>query len=189
MNPYLKFLNNIGEIDEESFKKLSSLTKYKKIASQTQLAMAGKIPSKVYMVISGVLRTYVTLESGKQYNKRLYSQISFAGALTSMIKKEPSIVVLETLTDCELYEIDYPGLKLLCEEDHKIGHLYSKILELTFIAYEDRNLDLMILSGTERYEKLRKQIPNIDILIPQYQIASYLNITPVQLSRIRKYLN
>ena len=189
MNRYFKFLNEIGNIDEEAFDRLSSLTKYRKVASQTQLAPTGRIPSKVYMLLSGVLRAYVTLESGKQYNKRLYSPTSFAGALTSMIKRKPSLIVLEALTHCEVYEIDFPGLKKLCNEDINISHLYSKVLEHTFIAYEDRNLDLMTLSGTERYLKLRKQIPNIDDLIPQYQIASYLNITAVQLSRIRKDLH
>ena len=64
-----------------------------------------------------------------------------------------------------------------------------KLLEHIFITYENRSLDLMRLDATERYLKLREQIPNIDNLIPQYQIASYLNITPVQLSRIRKKLN
>jgi len=62
-------------------------------------------------------------------------------------------------------------------------------LEQVFISYEERNLDLMTLNATESYIKLRKQIPDIDSLIPQYQIASYLSISPVQLSRIRKKLN
>ena len=189
MNPYFKFFNEIGNVDDETFKKLSTLTEYKKVTSGTQLAKVGMIPSKVYLLISGVLRAFVTLESGKQHNKRLYSSPSFAGALTSILKVEPSIIVLEALTDCEVYEIDYPGIIEMCKEDIKISHFYSKVLEFTFIAYEDRNLDLMTLSGTERYLKLRQQISNIDNLIPQYQIASYLNITPVQLSRIRKSLH
>ncbi len=48
--------------------------------------------------------------------------------------------------------------------------------------------ELSSLNATERYVKLKKEIPDIDNLIQQYHIASYLNITPVQLSRIRKEL-
>ena len=51
---------------------------------------------------------------------------------------------------------------------------------------EKRIFDLSSLDAKQRYLKLRKFIPEIDALIPQYHIASYLNITPVQLSRIRK---
>ena len=57
------------------------------------------------------------------------------------------------------------------------------------MEYERRSLELMSLNATERYLNLRKRIPNIDELIPQFQIASFLNITPVQLSRVRKKLN
>jgi hypothetical protein len=46
--------------------------------------------------------------------------------------------------------------------------------------------DLSVLNSTERYIKLKKEIPDIENLIPQYHIASYLNITPTQLSRIRR---
>ena len=55
---------------------------------------------------------------------------------------------------------------------------------------EEKILDLSMLNATQRYEKLKEKHPGIDNLINQYHIASYLNITPVQLSRVRKnYLN
>ena len=57
------------------------------------------------------------------------------------------------------------------------------------MEYEERSLELMSMDATERYLKLRERIPHIDDLIPQFQIASFLSITPVQLSRIRKNLN
>ena len=47
-------------------------------------------------------------------------------------------------------------------------------------------MDHLCLNESERYEILKKRIPDIDNLIPQDQIASYLNITPVQLSRLRR---
>jgi len=77
----------------------------------------------------------------------------------------------------------------LCKADVDVANLYAKILERIFIQYENRNLELISMDATERYLKLREQIPNIDDLIPQFQIASYLSITPVQLSRIRKKMN
>ena len=53
---------------------------------------------------------------------------------------------------------------------------------------EKRIYELTVLNATQRYLKLQKEIPNIDRLIPQYHIASFLNVTPVQLSRIKKEL-
>ena len=164
------------------------LCERKTIAAKTVLSEAGKMPTKLYLLNSGVIRAYITTEEGKDYNKRIYSPISFGGALTSLIKKEPSLITFESLTECDLFEIDYHGAMELCDELADAPKLYTRILEKAFIAYEDRNIDLMTLNGTQRYKKLLKQIPNIEELIPQYQIASYINVTPVQLSRIRKKL-
>jgi len=62
-------------------------------------------------------------------------------------------------------------------------------LEYVICQNDVRHKELLSMNATERYLSLRKQIPNIDNLIPQYQIATYLSITPVQLSRIRNNLN
>ena len=71
---------------------------------------------------------------------------------------------------------------------HDLSLLHSQALERSFIRTEERIYELSVLNSTERYLKLKKDIPNIDNLITQYHIAAYLNITPVQLSRIRKKL-
>lgn len=188
MNPYHEYLNKISPISEDTFNRFVKLCERKTVVANTILAEAGKMPNKIYLLISGVLRAYITTEEGKDYNKRIYSPISFGGALTSLIKKEPSKITFESLTECDLFEIDYYGAMQLCDELEDAPKLYTRILEKAFIAYEDRNIDLMTLNGTQRYQKLLKQIPNIEELIPQYQIASYLNVSPVQLSRIRKKL-
>ena len=61
-------------------------------------------------------------------------------------------------------------------------------MEDAYIKKEKRIFELSMLDATDRYLKIRKDLPNIEKQIPQYQIASFLNITPVQLSRIRKDL-
>lgn len=188
MNPYHEYLNKISPISEDTFGKFSKLCERKTVAPNTILAESGKIHTKIYLLVSGVLRAYITTEHGKDYNKRIYSPIAFAGALTSMIKNEASKITMESLTECDVFEIDYQESMKLCKSINEAARLYTRILEMAFIAYEDRNIDLMTLDATQRYQKLLKQIPNIEELIPQYQIASYLNITPVQLSRIRKKL-
>mgnify|MGYP000607044223 CR=1 FL=1 len=64
----------------------------------------------------------------------------------------------------------------------------DNLLELLFIKLENRFYELSSLNATQLYLKFKKDNPGIENLIPLYHIASYLNITPVQLSRIRKDL-
>jgi hypothetical protein len=50
---------------------------------------------------------------------------------------------------------------------------------------ERREIELVLLQADERYKIFKQEYPNLENLIPQYHIASYLGVTPTQLSRIR----
>ena len=111
---------------------------------------------------------------------------SFVGALTALIQNQPSRLTYEALTECQVYEINFSKITELCKSDINISNLYNRILEHVFIRYEERQLELISMDAKAQYLALLKKMPNIEELIPQYQIASYLSITPVQLSRIRR---
>tara|TARA_R110002050_G_scaffold190019_1_gene324642 strand:- start:7584 stop:8162 length:579 start_codon:yes stop_codon:yes gene_type:complete len=188
LNRNLSFLNSFIDISELTFDKLKNISTFKRLEANTQIARAGDNTSKLYMLVSGLMRVYLSTESGKEFNKNFFMPICFVGPYTSLIKGEPSKLTYETLTDCKVYEIDFKELKNLCKQDIVISNLYNKIVEHVFIKYEKRQLELISLDAKQRYLQLKKRIPDIDSLIPQYHIASYLSITPVQLSRIRKSL-
>lgn len=183
-----EFSDPFGNVPEETFLKVKEISEFRTVDASIQLDELGKVPSKLYMLISGVMRCYVTSESGREFNKRFFFPMDFAGSLTALIKNAPSEVVYETITECNFYEIDYKKLKALCATDITISNLYATILEKVFMRYEKRQLELISLNASQRYLKLKEDVPNIDKLVPQYHIASYLSITPVQLSRIRKKL-
>lgn len=188
MNQNLEFLNNFTKVSEKTFKKLQDISTYTKIKKGEAIARTGEKATSIHLLIAGVMRAYYYDETGKQYNKKLFVPTTFVGALTSLIVDEPSQMTYEALTDCKLFEVDFAKFKELCHTEIEVSNLYCNALEYIFIQYERRSLELMSLDATERYFKLKQRIPDIDDLIPQFQIASYLNITPVQLSRIRKKL-
>ena len=188
MNRNFEFLNSIENISEETFAELVKIAEFKRIPAGTQIIKSEEVPSKIYMLVSGVIRCYLSTESGKEFNKSFYLSSSFVASLTALIKKEPSLFVFETISDCKIYEIDYSELMELCKDDLSLKSLHIKVLEMVYFNYEKRLVDLISLDAKDRYYELKKQIPNIDEIISQYHIASYLGITPVQLSRIRKKL-
>jgi CRP-like cAMP-binding protein len=189
MRPNFDYLNSFSNISEDTFDTLKKLATFRRIKAKTTITRTGEIPTKYYFLVSGLMRAYINSEDGKLYTKNIFSPVSFVSSFTALISSKPSKLTYETLTDCKVYELHYIDMVNLCKENLSVSLLYSKILEQVFIGYEKRNIELLSLDATQRYIKLRKRIPNIDDLIPQYQIASFLNITPVQLSRIRKKMN
>lgn len=186
MNPNLVFLNSFLDVSEETFFKLEKIAVYKKLKAGELIARPDEVPSKIYMLISGMMRAYLSSENGKEFNKNFFMPFSFVGSLTALIQNQPSKLSYETLTDCSVYEVNFSDVAELCKNDINISNLYNRVLEHVYIKYEERQLEFISMDAKARYMSLRKKIPDIDDLIPQYQIASYLSITPVQLSRIRR---
>lgn len=186
MNINFDYLNSISNISEETFEELKSISEFKRIPAGTQIIKLEEVPSKIYMLVSGVIRCFISTESGKEFNKSFYLPTSFVGALTALREKKPSLFTFETLTDCKVYEVDYYELMELCKDNLVLKDMQNSILGVLFAQYEKRLVELISMDATKRYLELRKQNPNIDELISQYHIASYLGITAVQLSRIRK---
>ena len=74
----------------------------------------------------------------------------------------------------------------MVDKDHEFCKMFSKMLSKIVLIFKSKIYDLSVLNATERYLKLRQELPDLEKLVPQYHITSYLNITPTQLSRIRK---
>lgn len=185
MNPNLVFLNSFLDVSDETYSKLASIAIYKKLKPGELIAKPGEIPNKLYMLTSGMMRAYLSSEKGKEFNKNFFMPFSFVGPLTALIQNKPCKLTYEAITTCQVYEVNFHDIMKLSKTDIKISNLYSKVLEHVFIRYEERQLEFISMNSKERYLALLRKIPDVEELIPQYQIASYLSITPVQLSRIR----
>ena len=188
-DPNYHFLKSRFHISEDTYSILRRLSKRRKLKAGETLVNQGGQNRKVAFLASGLMRAFSTLETGKEITKNIFSPISFVGAFSSIVKKEPSKFCYEALTDTVLYEIDFEEFKAVTQQNIQISNLYNRILEYIFILYEQKLIEDITLNATERYLKLKSKIPDIESLIPQYQIASFLNVSPVQLSRIRKALS
>ncbi|MCB4808601.1 Crp/Fnr family transcriptional regulator [Tamlana sp. 62-3] len=186
MNPIIQYLQKFHPISEESHLEILSISKLRRIRAGECYVKAGEIPVHMFTLISGIVRAYVRNDKGKEFNRKIFTGPAVAGSLTALIKQEPSVYALEALTDCDIYCTDYQKFIELSNKNLEVKELYIKMLETFFMEYSQRQIELLTLTATERYLKLKAEISHIEDLIPQYQIAACLGITPVQLSRIRK---
>lgn len=183
-----EFIASFYPISEPVFKKLQALATFKKLKSNIRILEAGEVPDKIFIINKGVIRSYIPLENGKEVTKSLFTPIVFFASFKALLNQSPSETVYETLTDSEIYEIDFKGFAELCKTNIEVLTFYSEFLESLIHDNEKKFVEFVSHDAKKRYLMLRQRIPNVDNLIPQYQIASYLNITPVQLSRIRAKL-
>lgn len=188
MHPLHKFMNSISPLSKGSFDAYMGVCVRKKIDAGTILTPIGAVPDKIYFIESGVARSYSVSGKGVEYIRSLVSTNNILTSTEALIKKLPSTLACQCLTDCVLLEVDYASLLELLTKNPEVSIWYIKTLELHYAHIQKINDELLTLNATDRYLKLQKRIPNIDNMINQYHIAANLGITPIQLSRIRKKL-
>lgn len=183
------FLSIFSELPERSHQDFINLAKQKFFKKNEIIAKTGSIPKDFYIIESGIVRSFYQDESGKEFTRSFFIKYKSTGALAALISKTPSKLSYDCLTDCEVYSINFDDFTALSNKDPYILKLHKEVMELIFLKMEERVFELCILNSKERYLKFKRDFPELEDQITQYQIATYLNITPVQLSRIRKELN
>jgi len=185
MNDFKEYLNKIIQFTEEEMDLFTSLFSEKQLKKNEYFALAGEYSSKLAFKLSGIVRAFYRNDQGNEYNKTFFSKNGFIGAYSSLVTNQKNQINIQCLTDSSFFIADFSEIKKLYDANPKIERLARILAEHFFVSKEKREIDLVTLDASERYEIFQKEHPNLENLIPQYHIASYLGITPTQLSRIR----
>ncbi|MCT4698195.1 Crp/Fnr family transcriptional regulator [Tenacibaculum haliotis] len=186
MDFFKNFVTNFYDLSESSYNTFHNIVTSESLPKKHQIVKLSQIPVNFYILKKGVIRAYIIDEKGKEHTKTLFTPVVTSGNLGALIKREPSNLIYECLTDCEVLRCNYNSFYNLSKLNHDISIFHHKVLEAVYIKEEIKIFNLLMLDAKQRYEELKNRLPGIGKLINQYHIASYLNITPVQLSRIRK---
>jgi CRP-like cAMP-binding protein len=156
----------------------------KTFKKKTNILKAGKTAKEVYFILSGCIRLFYE-KDGEDISAYFFTEKRFAGAYDSFISQKPSRLSIETLEDCEVLSISHEALQKLFNELPKMNEFVRKVLEERFVTLHDLFTSQILDSPEERYLNLQKERPELFNRIPQHQLATFLGITPVSLSRIR----
>lgn len=188
MDKFINYLINISPLSDKTLEEFVKLFTVKKYFAKDKLVRAGKLTDKGFFLDSGIVRSIYLFPEGKEYTRRIYAKPTFFSSYSALILGKESEFTYECITDCSIIEYKYEELNSLANRNIEVGILIRKFLEMLYVSYAERNYNFLTQNATERYLKLREEIPNIDNLVSQKQIASNVGITPIQLSRIRKQI-
>lgn len=100
-------------------------------------------------------------------------------------KSRTSIVAV---SECEIYCLPAVRAKKMMDADPQVKDIVMRSTEAIFSTVYDRYVALYTLTPQERYADIVSRHPDLFTLFPLKDIASFLNITPTHLSRLRKSL-
>ncbi|AXT55509.1 Crp/Fnr family transcriptional regulator [Aquimarina sp. MMG015] len=133
--------------------------------------------------------TYYTIEEGVTRVMEFFTEGSFFTDLYPYIEEIPSESYLEVIEDSIVYTISKTDALKVFDYSHALERFGRLSMQKAFINNFQRINRMKNLSNQERYLQLLEKRPSLFQRVPQYLIASYLGLTPVGLSKIRKRLS
>ncbi len=158
------------------------------VEKNTILLAPGRICRDIFYVESGCLRLFYTDDQGAEHNIMFCPEGWWAADMQSFSSQTPAFYQVEALEDSKIMSIGYYELEGLYIAVPKLERFFRILTQNGFSLYLGRVNSNLSKTAEERYMMFREQYPGLEQRITQKQIASYLGITPVFLSRIRKRL-
>ncbi len=185
------FLRNIlssySPISDNSFDALWSQTTIKQYKKGDFLLHVGRIAKKMLFVHRGILISSYNVSEGNRHIKNFFIEGKPAASTVSLICQVPSEFALQAIEDAEVFEINYSKYRQLMMTKEDLKNFYIAYLEKNWvIANEQRQLSFATKTAHQRYLTFLLEYPHLEERVAQKDIASYIGITPTQLSRIRK---
>ncbi len=174
------------DISEEELNNFFGQAITKTFKRQEILSRPNAIPNEIFFINKGLLRVCITDNEGVEHTVHFALENQFIADYSNFMLKQSSFCTLQAIEETQVIvlprssiEWGYKNLR----EGQKLGRL---IAEYYFIHQDDRIKNLYVRTPKERYDNIAEVFPNIHNRVPQHMIASYLGITPVHLSRLKK---
>ncbi|MEM1285402.1 MAG: Crp/Fnr family transcriptional regulator [Pseudomonadota bacterium] len=157
----------------------------REVAKKVTLLRAGDVSRYAYFIQSGSIRLWHN-DEGADISIKFFLPNELCASLQSFYHEEPSRYELEAITPCVVRVVTKQELLGKAAETPGLADYFTSVMIHCMADYQDLFVDRIGKPPEERYRSLIEDDPDILDLVPLHYIASYLGITPVSLSRIRK---
>ncbi len=179
-------LSKFSEIPEYELNKLLTKLHSLKLKKNEYLINAGDVPDKMAFIISGIFRVFYNTESGVERTLAIREENCLLSSYSSFLENTKSRFYFQTLEDSNLLYISLLDYNELLSSHFCWQTISGKYAELLYLEKEKREIEFLTEDAETRYNNFINKYPTFENRISQYHIASYLGITPVTLSRIRR---
>lgn len=190
-----ELLNTTRDIARELARKYSTMTHEeldtlesilvpKKYAKGEMILKEGEICESIYYIDKGLIRQFY-YKNEKELTEHIGADGEIFMCIESLFKEEPTKLQVEALEPTIVYLIPKRNLEHVALHNVNIQILYRKILEESLIISQVHADLLRFETAQNRYLRLCKMKPQVVLRAPLVYIASYLQMTPETLSRVR----
>jgi CRP-like cAMP-binding protein len=151
------------------------------------LLREGDVCKKLYFVANGIVR-FSKLAGGEEITFVIRSEGAFCNDLESFLKQTASQNSISAIGNTTVLSITYENLQLFYNEV-TFGDRFGRLaIEQKYTMVVNHLTTLYFESPEQRYVRFASKHRDLMQRIPQYYIASHMNVSPQALCRIKKKL-
>jgi CRP-like cAMP-binding protein len=181
-------IGTFGELSANEWESFEARLHFSQFKAKNILVEQGATVRHIHFVTRGLVKTAFIEKSGKELTKGFVSEGQICTPYVSILTGQPASFAMIALEDTETLSLEASALPVLYKSNPAWQEIGRKIAEGLLIDKERREYQMLALNAEQRYLEFRHHFPHLLDRIPQYEIASYLGITAVSLSQIRRKL-
>lgn len=163
---------------------LEGILKPMKFKKGETILKTGETCRNIYYIDRGLIRQYYC-KYDKEVTEHLGEDHTIFMCIESLFKEEPSQIQVDALETSVIYALPKTELERVALHSVNIQLMYRKILEESLIISQVHADLVRFETAQNRYKRMCKLMPQVVLRAPLVYIASYLQMTPETLSRVR----
>ena len=183
-----KIIQSIIPISFTSCQAIEDLIEYREYEKGETFINEGQNNSKEYFILEGICRSYLLNPEGDEITISFFSNKSIMSPYNTRTSNRKSSLNFQALTDLKLGVMDAFKFENLMVENLEIREFGNTVLRTELQQKIAKEISLASTTASDRLLRFRQEYPMFENLIPHPTIASYLGITTVSLSRLRRDL-
>lgn len=189
MEAFRQFLQQFPHYHPDVFEEIRPFLSVKKIAADAYFLKGGSVCKEIGFVETGLLRLYYLHDDGKEVTNCFCKESTLTTSYSSLITQTKSDIAIQAMEPSQLIVFSYDSLQKLYEKNLFWQQLGRLAAEREFITTECHGRFLRDLSATDRYKQILEEDPELLNRVPLHYLATYLQVAPETLSRIRKRIS
>lgn len=184
MQAFTNFAHKLNPLSQEAIHDIESVLSTKKIAKKAYLLRENLPCKNLYFIETGLLKMF-SYSDGKEFIMNFFHEENMFTVLDSFPFQSPSKYNLIALEDTTVQYISYTKLETLSKKHHCIESFYRKLLLHATDNMMNRIREMLFQSHSEHYQHYLENHKELVQRLSLGDLACYLGITQVSLSRIR----
>jgi CRP-like cAMP-binding protein len=183
--PFIENINQKIRLSAENMGRLTAAFQVVKIKKKQLLIQPGFVPKYRIYVLKGAFHSYVIDDKGNEHTIQFAVEDWWLTDYNSYVHQKPATQFVEALENSIILQIDHQTEQQLKDANWEFATLFRLMAERTAAYLARRIVTNLTQSAEERYNEFVSKYPQVVQRLPQYALASYLNMTREFLSKIR----